>query len=60
MKKMKPFYKTSEFWMAIGGITAILTQFVTKHCTITQTDVLALGGIIAAYIINRGWVKAKK
>lgn len=57
---MKPFYKTSEFWLAIGGLTAIISQFVAKHCTVNEADVLALAGIIAAYIINRGWIKSKK
>lgn len=54
----KPGWKTTEFYLAISGIGVIVWQFGQAHCQVTTTDVLAIGGIVIAYIINRGWLKA--
>jgi hypothetical protein len=56
----KSGWKTSEFWMAAGGISAIVFSFVQSHCAVTQTELIALAGIVMTYILNRGWVKSRK
>lgn len=56
---MKPGILTTEFWLAFGGAGAILYEFAQKHCSFTDKDIYILGGIIVAYVLQRGWVKTR-
>ena len=55
--KIKSGFKTTEFWLALVGVSTILYDFYQKHCVVGQADVYALAGIIIVYIANRAWIK---
>lgn len=57
---MKSGIKTTEFWVLIAGICAIVFAFAQKVCTVSPEAIMSLAGTVIAYITGRSWVKGKQ
>jgi len=57
---MKRGIQTTEFWVALSGIGALLYQEVAARCNFDYPFLLSLGGIVISYIVGRSWVKARQ
>jgi hypothetical protein len=55
VKETKAGYKTTEFWLTIGG--AILTQLNVLHLPGKYGQVIATVSLLVSYIISRGLAK---
>ena len=49
--------KTSEFWITLTGVGAILWQFLQQNCTMDSSKVFALASLIVAYVASRTVIK---
>lgn len=56
VKEAKAGYKTTEFWVALGG--AILTQLGALHLPGKYGDTVATVALVVSYIVSRGVAKA--
>lgn len=59
MDPNKAGFKTSEFWVAIAGIGAIVWKFAQDNCTVDSGKLIALVILIGGYIAGRSWIKAR-
>lgn len=59
LRETKPFMRTSEFWLAIAGIVAVLIAGYASDDSLDAARTWALvTAIAAAYIVSRGLAKA--
>lgn len=56
---MKPGIKTTEFYACLSGIGTVLLGFINQNCSLDDTKLLGLFGLIATYIVGRSYLKAK-
>jgi hypothetical protein len=50
-------FTTSEFYVTIVGIGGILFSFAQQNCNFTPDKILALAGIVIAYVGGRTYLK---
>jgi hypothetical protein len=57
-KEMKPGTKTTEFWsvVAMAVLAALNKKFGLE---LSENVLMALAGLIGAYVLSRGWAKRK-
>ena len=57
---MKPGIKTSEFYVVLVGIGGILYTFIQQNCNFSTDKVMALAGVVIAYVASRSYLKGKQ
>lgn len=60
MKNLKQGVKSSEFYVALAGVVALVWQQVQVRCQFDQTFVIATAGVVISYIAGRSYLKGKK
>lgn len=58
--KIKTGFKSSEFYVAMTGIVALVWQQVQSRCNFDTPFLLGVGGVVISYIIGRSYIKAQK
>jgi len=56
---MKPGYKTSEFYMAVMGVVALVMREVQMRCQFDMAFVASVAGVVMTYVAGRTYLKSK-
>ncbi len=54
---IKPGYKTSELYVTLFGVGAILWNNIQAQCHFTTWDILIIGGAVVSYVLGRSGLK---
>lgn len=56
---MKPGYKTSEFYVALTGVVALVLREVQMRCQFDMAFVVSVAGVVMTYVVGRTYLKSK-